>query len=128
MPQKSKLKLLPIDLGKETLGERLARLRKERGLSQKQLAEKMGLIQSIISSYELNVRKPTYKMIARFAVVFGVTTDLIIGLKSNGKEKMKLNLRLMKRIHKIEKLSEYKQKKIISVIDSLLRDAEAKGK
>ena len=37
MPKKSKLKLKPVDFGEESLGQRLARLRKERGFTQKQL-------------------------------------------------------------------------------------------
>lgn len=42
MPQKSKLNLPLLNLGIETIGERITRLRKERGLSQRQLASKMG--------------------------------------------------------------------------------------
>jgi hypothetical protein len=34
MAKKSKLKLMPVDFDKETLGQRLARIRKERGLTQ----------------------------------------------------------------------------------------------
>jgi len=128
MPQKSRLKLPPIDLDKETIGERIIRLRKEKGLSQNELAKKMGLIQELISAYELNKRKLTAEMVARFAKALEVSCDIIIGYKINGKKKFKLNLRLMKRLHRIEYLTEYKQKKIISVIDSLLRDAESKEK
>ena len=98
MPQKSKLKLPPIDLGKETIGERLSRLRKERGLSQRQLAKKIGIIQSLISGYETDYRTPNIEMVARIAKALRVTTDEIIGLKSNGKQKFKPNLKLMKRM------------------------------
>ena len=49
MPQKSKAQLPPIDLGPENLGERLKRLRKEQGLTQAELAEQLGLVQSSIS-------------------------------------------------------------------------------
>ena len=36
----------------ETVGQRLARLRKERGWTQVELAERIGIIQSLISDYE----------------------------------------------------------------------------
>ena len=39
MPRKSRLKLPPLDLGKETFGQRLTRLRKERGYTQVTLAK-----------------------------------------------------------------------------------------
>jgi DNA-binding XRE family transcriptional regulator len=38
--------------GQETLGRRIARLRKERGYTQVELAEKIGIIQVLISDYE----------------------------------------------------------------------------
>jgi transcriptional regulator with XRE-family HTH domain len=121
MPKRVKSNI-PLNLGEETIGQRLSRLRKEKGLSQRELAKKMGLTQSIISAYELDTRTLSAKMLAQFAIFFGVTTDELIGLKSNGKEKIRLNLRLMKRIHKIERLSEYNQKIILRMIDSYLRD------
>jgi len=122
MPKRIKSNIL-VKTGDETIGQRLARLRKKKGLSQRELAKKMDLTQSIISAYELNTRTLSANMVAQFAVFFGVSTDEIIGLKANGKEKMQPNLRLMKRIHKIEKLSEYKQKIILQMIDSYLRDS-----
>ena len=42
MPKKSKLNLPPLNLGEEAWGKRIARLRKQNGLSQAQLAKKIG--------------------------------------------------------------------------------------
>ena len=53
MPQKSKIKLPPLNLGKETLGKRIARLRKEKGCTQSELAQRIGIIRELISNYEL---------------------------------------------------------------------------
>ena len=50
MPRISKLNLPPIDFGGEMLGQRVARIRKERGFDQVDLAEKIGLIQNIVSA------------------------------------------------------------------------------
>ena len=49
MPRKSKMKPPPIDLGEETIGQRIARLRKERGYSQEALAQKMGIVRVLVS-------------------------------------------------------------------------------
>jgi DNA-binding XRE family transcriptional regulator len=52
MPRESTLKLAPLPRGKESLGQRLARFRKERGYTQTELAAKIGLIQALVSDYE----------------------------------------------------------------------------
>src|SRR5215475_10357744 len=67
MAKKSKLKLMPVDFDKETLGQRLARIRKERGLTQKDIAERTGLIQTLVSDYERGRLRLAADMIVRFA-------------------------------------------------------------
>jgi len=57
MPCVSRLKLPPVKPGGESMGERVARLRKERGFTQAELAEKVGIIQTIVSAIETNVLK-----------------------------------------------------------------------
>ena len=49
--RKSKLKLRPLNTGKETFGCRLARLRKAKGFTKVELAEEMGIIQVLASDY-----------------------------------------------------------------------------
>ena len=73
MPRKPKMKPPPIDLGEETIGQRIARLRKERGYSQEALAQKMGIVRVLVSDYEKGRLRPHPEMVARFALVFGVT-------------------------------------------------------
>ena len=68
MPQKSKLDLPPIDLGEESIGKRIAAIRKQKGFTQKKLAEKMGLLNYLISDYERGRRRLYDEMVARFAV------------------------------------------------------------
>jgi transcriptional regulator with XRE-family HTH domain len=74
MPRKSKLKLPPIDLGSESLGQRIARLRKEKGYTQVELAKKMGIVRVLVSDYERERIRPHYEMIIRLALALDVTT------------------------------------------------------
>jgi len=67
MPRISKLNRPPIDFGGETLGQRVARIRKERGVTQVDLAEKMGLVQNIVPAIGRNRLKLTAEMAVRFA-------------------------------------------------------------
>lgn len=51
-------------------GELLAELRKDRGLSQKELAKEFHLAGSTISSYEIGTHNPTVEQIILFADFF----------------------------------------------------------
>lgn len=66
-------------------GEKLKRLRIENNLTQKQLAERIGLATSAISSYESGNRYPTYDVMAKFARIFHVSTDYLIGVEDSRK-------------------------------------------
>ena len=72
MPKKSKLELPPLSLGAETNGQRLARIRKARGLTQVELADKMGLIQALVSDYERDKLRLNAEMAVRFTLALGV--------------------------------------------------------
>jgi transcriptional regulator with XRE-family HTH domain len=125
MPQKSKLKLPPLDLGDETIGQRLARLRKERGYTQSEIAEQMGITQKLVSDYELDKLRPHPEMTIRFALAYRVTTDEILGIKhtkpSNGS---KTSPKILRRLKKLEALPLSQQKFILKTIDSLIKAAE----
>lgn len=125
MPRLSTLELPPIDLGDQTPGQRIAHLRKQRGLTQVELAEQMGLTQGLLSAYERGRLRIHAEMVARFALALGVTTDELIGLKVNGRKKQEpqLSLRLIRRMQKIEALPPSKQKALLQTIDSFLKGA-----
>jgi len=124
MPRKSKLKLPPIDLGEETIGQRIARLRKERGYSQEALAKKMGIVRVLVSDYEKGRLRPHPEMVARFALVFGVTTDVIIGLKPSDGQGREPNLAIQKRMRLIEQLPAAKRRVILQTIDAFIKGVE----
>lgn len=61
-------------------GQRLRDLRKQVQLTQKQLAELVGVKNSIISFYENGDRIPSPEMIVSLAKVFHVSSDYLLGL------------------------------------------------
>src|SRR5688572_28863583 len=117
MPKKSRFELPPLNLGKESLGERIARLRKERGYTQIELAEKIGIIQTIISDYEKDRFRPNTDMIIRLAQALEVSTDELLGLKAAKKKENKPSLKILRRLHKIESLPPAKQKAVLKTLD-----------
>lgn len=61
---------------------RLEELRKNLGLSQNELAEKLNMTQQRISAYEKGKREPDIDTIKQLADFFAVSTDYLLG-KSN---------------------------------------------
>ena len=127
MPKKSKL--APTAAQKETLGLRLAQVRKEHGLTQVELAERTGLIQVVVSDYERGRLRLPADMAVRFAEVLGVTVDeLLQPRKKSGATKTakQPSLKLVRRMEQIESLPIYQQRALLTTIDTFIAAAEAK--
>ncbi len=63
------------------LGVRLKALRKSQGMTQLQVAERVGISKAMVSSYELSARQPSYDVLVRLAALYGVTTDYLLGIE-----------------------------------------------
>ena len=62
------------------LGDKLRSLRIEKNLTQKQVADRIGLAISAVSSYESGSRYPTYDTLIKLARMFHVSTDYLLGI------------------------------------------------
>ena len=62
-----------------TIKENIRRLRKNRGLTQVQLAEELGTIQKVITDYETGKTKPPSERLLNIAKFFDVTVDELLG-------------------------------------------------
>lgn len=65
---------------------RLKELRKEKGLTQKQLAEQTEMSERGIQNYELGERKPAFDVLIALADYFDVSLDYLCG-RSDVKER-----------------------------------------
>ena len=59
--------------------QRIYKLRKQRGLSQKELGEAVGLSHKAISTIESGSRSTTIEKLVLLADFFGVSTDYLLG-------------------------------------------------
>jgi transcriptional regulator with XRE-family HTH domain len=122
MPRKRTLELPPLDYGNEPVGQRLARIRKERGYTQVELAKKIGIIQSLVSDYETDRLRLSAEMAVRFALALDVSTDDVVNPKAkNRSARKKPSLKIMRRMEEIEKLPQRRQAIVLMALDSILR-------
>ena len=63
-------------------GKTLKRLRTQEGLTQQQLANKLGVTKSVVSYYELQERTPSPEILIKLSAIFHVSTDYLLGLES----------------------------------------------
>ena len=62
-------------------GQRLKELRIKSGLTQNQLADRIGVTKSVVSYYELHERTPSPEVLVKLASIFHCSTDFLLGLE-----------------------------------------------
>jgi transcriptional regulator with XRE-family HTH domain len=127
MPKRATITKPPLDYNGETIGQRLARLRKERGFTQVELAEQLGTRQTLITAYETDRRALSAEMAVHLALALDVSTDELLHPKVRKKAAKRPSLKIVRRMEQIEQLPESKQTFILTALDSLLRGAAARG-
>jgi transcriptional regulator with XRE-family HTH domain len=66
---------------KKTLGMMIAELRKEKGMTQLELAEKMGVTDKAVSKWERDLSCPDINSLPNLADILGVTVDELMQIK-----------------------------------------------
>ena len=116
----------PIDSGNETTGQRLARLRKEHGFTQVELANKLGIIQSLVSDYETDRLRLPSEMAVRVAMALDISTDDLLRPQAKKSPRKGPSLKIVRRMEEIERLPARQQSLVLSALDSILRGAVAR--
>lgn len=75
----------------KTLPERLKELRLKHGLSQKDVATKLGISPSIVSGYETGERTPSTENLLALSYLYKCSTDYLLG-KTNDKPEIVLDV------------------------------------
>lgn len=107
-----------------TLGEKILVLRKQKGWSQQELAKMLGTSGPIVGRYERDEMTPSVEVAKKLSRIFGVTLDYLVD-ETGDVEEFK-DKAMLKRWGEIERLEPKDKERIVSVVDSLLRDAKAK--
>lgn len=71
------------------IGDRICELRKDRNMTQDDLAEYLNVTRSSISNYETGLNEPSLESVRKLSTLFNVSSDYLLELT---KEKYNLNL------------------------------------
>ncbi|MDX5669492.1 helix-turn-helix transcriptional regulator [Clostridioides difficile] len=111
----------------ESLGDRIANLRKELDINQKELATKVGITEASLSRYENNLREPKSEIIVRLAKALETSTDYLLGVNDNTKiskedkliiENLSVSEKTKKLLEKIYSLEKEDSEAIEKMIDN----------
>lgn len=106
----------------ESFGQRLARLRKLRGYTQRVLATESGVSQRMIAYYETHTATPPGDALATIARALDISMDELLGLKASATEApaSTASLRLWRQFREIESLPEADRKAVLRLVDALV--------
>ena len=99
---------------------RLAELRQAAGLSQSQLAEKVGVNASNIAFWELSGTPPRGEVLPKMAHALGVSVDTLLGVTPPKPKKQAAKGRLQLVFESASRLPRRQQQKIAEVVEALV--------
>lgn len=105
----------------ETLGQRLARLRKEKGITQIELAARLGVSQPLVSEWERDALRLNSETILALVEILEVSADELLGLEKsktgNGAAPAR---RFTRRLQAITRLPKRDQEALLRTLDAFL--------
>ena len=104
-----------------SFGKRLLRLRKQKGLSQTELAQQLGIHKNVLGKYEREEVKPSIDIALRIADFMEVSLDYLVGKVDSEPDKD-----IVEKVLTIQNLPSKDQDYIIFTLDALIRDAKSR--
>lgn len=105
------------------IGNRLAQLRKEKGITQAELSEQLGISQPMASDYERGKLRLHGELIVQLSEILKVSADEILGLNGAKPKKAAKNRRLTNRLQAIDQLPKRDQDALFRTIDAFISRA-----
>ncbi len=104
------------------IGENIKQLRKNKGLTQKELGELIGVKAITIRKYESNEREPNIETLNKIAMALGVTINDLVKNEEKASNKNSIGIRFLDR----SKLPDEKEQ-IIKVVEEMYEFINATG-
>ena len=99
---------------KETMGKRISDLRKNKGMTQEQLAQQVGVTAQAVSKWENDLSCPDISILPQLAEALGVTTDELLGrvplkpvegTSDEGKARDRAQYKVSVRLNRLERVA-----------------------
>lgn len=110
----------------ETIGARIARLRREKGMTQVELAKALDVSQPVVSDYENDVIKLSGETIVALTQILGASADEILGLEKPARAAGATirNRRIYRQLQSIDRLPKRDQEALARTIDAFLSKSQ----
>ncbi len=106
----------------ESLGQRVSRLRKERGITQVELAATLGISQPVVSLYERDGLAFRWDHLVALARLLRVSADELLGIKAEtAPRRGPKDTRVAKLLREVESLPRRDRDALIRTIEAFLR-------
>lgn len=101
-------------------------LRQGKKLSQQALAEKVGISQAVISSYETNMAHPKYEQLVKLSMALDVPSDYLLGLTTEDNQEYDNEIKkdILNAITELKKTYEMCEEIIKIKIDLVFKEIE----
>ena len=104
------------------LGERIATVRGERGLTQVQLADHLGVSQQQVLSFEKGRRRVPVSLLPQLAETLGVSIEHLLGQEAQP-AKRGPTPKLQQQLERLNELPRSKQRFVSEMLDTVLQQA-----
>ena len=103
------------------LGKKIRQFRKKSGMTQKDLADMLGIASAHLGRLELGHYKPSIEIVKKLADIFQVTTDYLLDDKTDDFKEVSIeDGSFAERMRLLNALSEKDRQAVIQIVDSLL--------
>jgi transcriptional regulator with XRE-family HTH domain len=105
-----------------SFGERLANIRKAKGITQKELGERIGVSQRIMNHYEKKAEYPPTQKLIELARALDMGIDELLGIASDGNDAIYNDIKpgLARKLRQASQLPPQEIKALSTFIDALI--------
>jgi len=110
----------PAKFRRSLFGERLFAARQHAGLSQVQIAERLGITQSTYAGWERRTTALKPEFISKLAAALNVSVDFLLGHENGGQRKGGPVGKARRVFEEVSKLPRHQQQRILGIVEDLL--------